>query len=143
MSDQNAIKVYLAACFGRIEEMRGVARWLRSLGYVVTSRWLDDDVDDADLPTAQAAKAASVDMADVLAADVLVAFAERAGFPGAERGGRHVEMGAALATGKAVILVGSPEHIFHHHPSVTVVACKTDMARALRAFAESRQEVAA
>lgn len=38
-----------------------------------------------------------------------------------------------------VILVGSPEHVFHRHPLVTVVACKTDMARKLREMTEFRQ----
>lgn len=65
--------------------------------------------------------------------------AERRGAPGADRGGRHAELGGAIFLGKPVILVGSPEHVFHRHPLVTVVACKTDMARKLREMTEFRQ----
>ena len=137
------VRVSLSARFGRIEEMRGVARWLHSLGYTMTSRWPEATKDDSNLSNDEARRAAAMDVDDVLASDVLVVFGERKGTPGAERGGRFVEMGIALGAGKAVILVGNAENIFSRHPSVTKVACKTDMARALRAFAESRQEVAA
>lgn len=35
-------------------------------------------------------------------------------------GGRHVEMGVALALGKPVHLIGPRENVFHWHPGVTV-----------------------
>jgi hypothetical protein len=34
------------------------------------------------------------------------------------RGGRHVEFGAAVATGKRLIVVGHRENLFHHLPGV-------------------------
>ena len=74
--------------------------------------------------------------------DVLVAFSERPLSRDDVRGGRHVELGVALAVGKPVVLVGKPEHVFHSHPGVVRVDCKTDMARALRALAERAREAA-
>lgn len=133
------LRISLAAKFDRRAEMQAVSRWLRSLGYVVTSRWPDATKDDSSLTDAEATEAAMMDEADVKDSDVLVAFAEKRGAPGADRGGRHAELGGAIFLGKPVILVGSPEHVFHRHPLVTVVACKTDMARKLREMTEFRQ----
>ncbi len=36
-----AVRIYLAARYGRIEELRGYAEELRAMGYVVEARWLD------------------------------------------------------------------------------------------------------
>lgn len=136
------MKVALSAKFSRRDEMQVVARWLQSLGYVITSRWLEAQADDSDLTAAEASAAAVMDVEDVLEADVLVAFAERPLSRDDVRGGRHVELGVALAVGKPVVLVGRPEHVFHSHPGVVRVDCKTDMARALRALAERAREAA-
>ena len=57
-----------------------------------------------------------IDQEDVLAADALVCFTEPPGDGGS--GGRHVELGMALALGRRVIVVGRREHIFHHLPEV-------------------------
>ena len=133
------MKVALSSKFSRRDEMQVVARWLQSLGYVITSRWLEAKADDSDLTAAEAAQAAVMDVEDVLGADVLVAFSERPLSRDDVRGGRHVELGVALAVGKPVVLVGKPEHVFHSHPGVTVVACKTDMARKLQEMKVFRQ----
>lgn len=131
------VRVYLAARYGRRDEMQGTARWLRSLGYVVTSRWVECE-DDDQMDSPEAARWAVNDVTDVLASDVLVLFGERAGVPGAGRGGRMVELGVALGAGKEIIIVGPVENVFGHHPRAIVAACKTDMARALRSLAEAR-----
>lgn len=139
MTQAHPLRISLAAKFDRRAEMQAVARWLRSLGYDVVSQWIDTTKDDSDLPPAEAAEAAVMDVADVLASDVLVAFAERRGAPGADRGGRHVELGGAIFAGKPVILVGRPEHVFHSHPLVTVVGSRTAMAQKLVAMSEERE----
>lgn len=60
---------------------------------------------------------ATEDVADVLAADTLVAFTEppRAS---ASRGGRHVELGLALAAGKHVVVIGPRENVFCWLPQI-------------------------
>jgi hypothetical protein len=132
------LRVSLAAKFDRRAEMQAISKWLRSLGYVVVSRWPDSTKDDSSLTDAEAIEAALMDEHDIKYSDVLVAFAERRGTPGADRGGRHAEVGGAIFLGKPVILVGVPEHVFHRHPLVTVVCSRTAMAQKLLALAEER-----
>jgi hypothetical protein len=109
--------VYFAARYSRREELNGYRSELEALGIVVTSRWLateprmrseysDEDWRNLGL----------IDQEDVLAADALVCFTEPPGDGGS--GGRHVELGMALALGRRVIVVGRREHIFHHLPEV-------------------------
>jgi hypothetical protein len=54
-----------------------------------------------------------------MAAEVVVAFTEGPGdVEGRARGGRHVELGAALAAGKRVCVVGHRENVFCWLPIV-------------------------
>ena len=61
---------------------------------------------------------AAVDVADVYAADAIVAFSEPSNMTGSSRGGRHVEFGLALAWKKMIIVVGPRENVFHTLPVV-------------------------
>ena len=110
--------VYFAARYLHREELNGYRSELEALGIVVTSRWLateprtlseygDEDWRNLGL----------IDQEDVLSADALVCFTEPPGEAGS--GGRHVELGMALA--RRVIVVGRREHIFHHLPEVEAV----------------------
>jgi hypothetical protein len=125
--------VYFAARYSRRDELIGYRAELDALGIEVTSRWLateprirseysDDDWRELGL----------LDQEDVLAAEGLLCFSEPAGDGG--NGGRHVELGMALALGRRVIVVGRREHIFHHLPEVEVVESWPD---ALRLLAQS------
>jgi hypothetical protein len=58
-----------------------------------------------------------MDFDDVREADVCIAFTEPADGPQG-RGGRHTELGIALALGQRVIIVGPREHVFHCLPDV-------------------------
>lgn len=110
------IHIYLCAAWQRQAEMRGHAEELRDAGYQITSRWID--VESAapdghvDFGSAAALRAARLDLEDVEDAHILIAFTEPAGSPWT-RGGRHAEVGAALAWGLELILVGPHEHLFH------------------------------
>ena len=57
------------------------------------------------------------DWADLMAADVCVAFTEPER-SGPSRVGRHVELGAALASGHRVLVVGHRENVFTCLPQV-------------------------
>jgi nucleoside 2-deoxyribosyltransferase len=116
------MKFYLAARYSRRKELCERRDLLRTLGHEVTSRWLDGDY-PADpsgrslvAPDEVRARVAAEDMADVLAADLFVAFTEEGRTDG--RGGRHVELGIALAAKKRVIVVGPAENVFCCHPRV-------------------------
>lgn len=123
------MKVFLSSRYSRRDELRTIRTELQSFGYDVVCRWLDtewnhkDDTGSSAAPPEYRAEYAVKDLEDVRSCDVLVAFAERVR---GGRGGRHVEMGAALALGKHVIVVGWKEHIFHEHPSVRFVFGPTE-----------------
>jgi hypothetical protein len=112
-------KVYLAGRFSRRHEFKALADAITAAGHEVTSRWLYSDDHHLELDSGQlpAVAAAARDLDDVRAATVCVAFTEDPESPQG-RGGRHVELGAAIAFGLRVIVVGDPEHIFHLLPEV-------------------------
>lgn len=123
------MRIFLSSRYSRRDELREIRRVLQSQGYDVVSRWLDSDWNETEregiyaggtqssaAPPEYREEYAVKDLEDVAGCDVLICFSEppRSG----TRGGRHAELGAALALGKQVILVGAPEHIFHHHPLI-------------------------
>lgn len=118
-----SVKIYLAARYSRREELCGYRAELEALGHRVTSRWLNGNhqIDDAGL-SAEAAQEervrfASEDWNDLMAADWCISFTETPRSSNS-RGGRHVEFGAALATGKVCVVVGPRENVFHCLPGV-------------------------
>ncbi len=112
--------VYFAARFARLPELNRYRAELEALGFEVTSRWLTVATREpgAEHSEDEWRRLAVIDQEDVLAADTLVCFSEEAGAGG--NGGRHAELGMALALGKQVIVIGRREHIFHRLPEVTV-----------------------
>jgi len=92
--------------------MRGVRDRLVAAGIAVTSRWLEAPAVPDD-----AGAAAVMDLDDLARADEVIAYTETAA-AGYLTGGRHVELGYAIAVGKPIWLVGPPENVFHHHPLV-------------------------
>lgn len=118
------MKVYLAARYSRREELCGNADDLRALGHESTARWLfgNHQLTDAQLSTEgtaeQRQRFAMEDWADLMAAELCVSFTEEPRSSNS-RGGRHVEYGAALATGIGCIVVGPAENVFHCLPALT------------------------
>jgi nucleoside 2-deoxyribosyltransferase len=105
--------VYIAAPYPARLDAIDLMDTLHAAGFKVTSSWL---VEDDKLTDEYARK----DLADIDRADALVAmnpaeWAERG------TGGRHVELGYALAQGKPIVLVGARSNIFHHLMTVHVV----------------------
>jgi hypothetical protein len=114
-------KVYLAAPFEWIDRMKIYAQQLQVLGYVVTSRWLaeqdkggESDMTDEEGSTKLDQKDIIIsygirDLRNIIACDTLVEFN-----PGKAliRNTRVAELGAALALGKQVIVIGpeNPKH---------------------------------
>lgn len=106
------VKIYIATLYSRREEMIPYADDLRAHGFEVTSRWVyggEEGLDRTDI--------AMVDLEDVLAADIILSFTSPHGTP-TQGGGRHVEFGIGVASGKVLALVGERENVFHHLPSV-------------------------
>jgi hypothetical protein len=59
-----------------------------------------------------------MDLEDVRRASICLAFTEPREESKPGRGGRHTELGIALALGLHVMLVGPREHVFHCLPSI-------------------------
>jgi nucleoside 2-deoxyribosyltransferase len=123
LSTANALfSVYFAAAFKRREELCVYAAQLEADGILVTSRWLagskklqGDDLDHGD----RGADLAQMDLDDVRAADLCLAFTEPADAADRGRGGRHAELGIAIGLGRSVATVGPIEHVFHRLPGVS------------------------
>ncbi len=138
------MRIYLAARYSRREELCRYREQLRAVGHDVQSRWLDgkhqisdtgkpigdhgealvEGVDDGSTQVCNAAlraKFAQDDFEDVTGADAVISFTEPPR-SNANRGGRHVEYGIALALGKRVLVVGHRENLFHWLPQVEFYA---------------------
>ncbi len=122
--------VYIAAPYPEREAARRVMLLLEHCGVTVTSRWLrePDILCDGD---------ARKDLLDVAAADVLVALNPEA-WCSSGTGGRHVELGYALACGKAIVLVGERSNIFHHLDDLVVVPDLVDLSTVVQRLAMLR-----
>jgi len=115
-------RVYLAARYSRAAELRTYRAELELKGYVVTSRWIDGGHELSKEGSTEAAEAertrfAIEDRADLMSADIVVSFTEEPRKT-TTRGGRHVELGMALASGRRNIVVGYRENVFHCLPEI-------------------------
>lgn len=90
-----------------------VAEECRAAGISVVSSWLWAEPVELDDPAAASAEARR-DLDDLRKAQVFISFTEAPEASARGRGGRHLELGVALALGQRVVLIGSrPEHVFH------------------------------
>jgi len=110
-----ALAVYLSSTTARAAEMERYAEEMRAQDLIVVSRW-PLEVGQMDMATA-----AKRDLDDLSRADAIVSFTQGRANAHQGRGGRHVELGVAIARSMRVVIVGEREHAFHHLASVTVV----------------------
>jgi hypothetical protein len=119
----NSIRVYLAARFSKKTEVKKLSGDLKRSGIVVTSRWLDEPVDENtglnQVTTEYTERVALADVEDIDEAEFFVLFSENpeSTWP---RGGRHFETGYAYARGKRIIICGPKENVFHSLPGVVI-----------------------
>lgn len=125
------VHVYIAAPYPCRNEAIGIMAHLEANGCAVTSTWLRQ-------PDQMADEFAKLDLADVARADVLLAFNPR-GWEQKGTGGRHVELGYALALGIPVVLLGERSNIFHFLDSI-VPANQNDIVGAVRIAAAADDE---
>jgi hypothetical protein len=123
-------KVYLAAQYGRKEELKAYRDMFQERGYEVTSRWLDETgkdynsaLRDHSIADTDRAFHADRDENDISDSDYFIQFTEEPygkKYPGT--GGRHYETGLARAWGLRLFIVGWRENIFHDLPQFTYCA---------------------
>ena len=101
------MKIYLAAQFKEQAFMREWRRLLHDAGHLVTSRWIDEVPD-----TLSDDEASEVCLADIDICTIFISHTLSRGdlYTG---GGRHVEYGYALKSGKILINIGGKENVFH------------------------------
>ncbi len=113
------MKIYLASSFLNKENARTAMDMLENAGHTITSDWTQN----VPVPIEVDLVRESVqDLQGVKDADVFVML-----WPG--RMGSNAELGAALALGKPVILIGGinkSSSVYFNHPLVRVVATITD-----------------
>ena len=149
------MRIYLAARYSRREELCAYRSQLLALGHTVQARWLNGEHqlsndgtpigengaalvegtlrsgehlsqhEQSERAAALRAKFARDDWEDVTGAELVINFTEPPRSK-ANRGGRHVEYGIALARGIPVIVVGYRENIFHWLPAVRFAATWED-----------------
>ena len=107
------MKIYIAAPYPIRDLAIEVMTTLEDAGHVITSRWLKSPDELAD-------EHARKDLADVDEADLLLAMNPE-GWENSGTGGRHVELGYAIARGKQVVLWGERTNIFHYLSNVRVI----------------------
>lgn len=113
------MRIYIAAPY----PIRSAAVTLRSVlesrGWDVCARWTapDHDLDDKGPHDTEWQRHALEDLEDVMNADLLIALSYPE-FANAGTGGRHVELGIAIARGIPIILIGERTNCFHYLPSV-------------------------
>lgn len=107
--------VYLAAPYQCMYYMRHLRTRLQKLGYVVTSRWLEEDPENHGISSLYAER----DIADIVNSDTVIVY-NPAAYERSGTGGRHVELGIAIATKKLVIIFGRPTNVFHLAPGVRI-----------------------
>jgi hypothetical protein len=133
--DERHERIYLAARHSRAPQLRELRDELQRRGFAVTSRWIDGGHELTKEGSTQAAheerrRFAEEDWADMLAADVVVSFTEEPRKTNT-RGGRHVEFGGALATGKRCVVIGWRENVFHCLGNVEFFDSQWDWLRSL------------
>jgi nucleoside 2-deoxyribosyltransferase len=115
--------IYLSGPYGRKEELHKIAKRIMAVtNWVVFSSWLKEDkqyktMEDFSKP--DSAVVAIRDLDEVGSVDALAKFEDTD--TAKTHGGKHQEMGAALALGKDVIIVGNREGVFDYLPSVVQV----------------------
>ena len=103
------MKIYTAARYSRMEEMRGIRDRLVAAGHEVTAQW----VDGAEETLEESAAGAEMDIDDIIQADALMFFSEPKGSLN-RGGGRHWEFGFAYGLNRRCIVIGELETIFCH-----------------------------
>lgn len=106
------MKLYLAAKYSTIADVRAYAEELKSDGHEIVSTWVFDAEDGMDLSAV-----AVVDMDDVKRAEGIMCFTHDYA-SSHQGGGHHSEFGMGLIIDKLCMIVGPREQVFHWHPKV-------------------------
>lgn len=105
--------IYIAAPYELRDEAIEVMRDMIVRGNIVTSRWLIGKDVNCD-------ESARMDLDDIDAAATLLLL-NPIEYSNKGTGGRHTEVGYAIALSKRIIIIGARSNIFHYLDSIIVV----------------------
>ncbi|MBI4029150.1 MAG: nucleoside 2-deoxyribosyltransferase [Candidatus Blackburnbacteria bacterium] len=126
------VSVYLSSRYKDYRYLQKIREVLNKEGIDVTSQWIYGGQEaTAKCGDQEKCRYANQDLTDLYAADVLVIWSLPKNF-GKGTGGRHVELGIALALDKPIILVGKRENIFHWLKQITVTPSDKNLAGVIR-----------
>ena len=131
------MKVYLAAAWGRREEILLVADRLQNVGVEITSGWLTEEEGmQSGSKERFLRERAYVDLQDVDKADALVRFADvnlkRKVSRESVSGARMFEFGYAKAKGKTLYVVGGKQNVFDRLDGIVHVKNVDALVRLLK-----------
>jgi len=110
-------RFYIAARLKRVGEAKGLRVRLEDRGYQVTSSWLDRGYQPEETGFASvvlAREAADTGLQEVRDCNALILLSEKhSSARTVGGGGRHVEVGYALALSKTIAIIGERENVFH------------------------------
>ena len=110
-------KIYVGASYPRIEEAKALKIELEKLGYDIVSSWLLSDNEGYDTSSTEHLRMCAIrDFEEIEAANSFVCLTD--GEEQLTHGGRHTELGIALALKKDIWLIGPRESVFHYHDCV-------------------------
>jgi nucleoside 2-deoxyribosyltransferase len=126
------MNLYLAGQYASKDYLRTVADQLICDGHFITASWLQEHhpptVQLHEVSNEELRGYAVQDIEDIRASDAMVFFSV---IDATKRGGRHVEMGVALALGLPVYVVGPRENIFMYLPQVKLFTTVEELRRVL------------
>lgn len=104
--------------------MRVYRQMLEGFGYRVVSRWIDRQASSAPMAMGpedlvrdpgMAVEFAISDLHDIIISDMVLFFTTGTS---KSKGGRHTELGIAIALNKGISLIGPMENVFHALPAI-------------------------
>ena len=125
--------IYIAARYGRIHDARRVAKVLSQHGVSINASWLKGPDSEPSLTGPELQQWALTDLHDIARSNLFVFLSEPPDNPFG-RGGRHVELGYALALGKTCIGIGPKENIFRHLGQLIFVQNAQEEAKMVLSF---------
>ena len=113
-----ARSIYIAGVYEDRQKLQYWEQEFERAGHVVKASWLFEKAIRGTLNAEQEAVICVRDLQDIDDCDTLVIFGDAAR---RGQGGRNVELGYAIGTGKLIIVVGFRENPFWYHPAVVFV----------------------
>lgn len=110
--------IYIAGVYEDRQKLQYWKQEFEREGHLVKASWLFEQADRGTLDNNAEAAVCIRDLQDIDDCDTIIIFGDAAR---RGQGGRNVELGYAIGTGKLIIAVGFRENPFWYHPAVVFV----------------------